>query len=217
MPTTGLLPASGKASRILGLPKFAIPISDNETLLSWHVTQLIEVCDRVIVSTRREWFPIIESMDLPVELVIREPSTLSETLGDLFALVHGDVIFGMPDTAIIGNSLNPYANLLNSGGDITLGLFKCTDVLQGKVGQVRIENNVVVDVQDKSSECTYPLMWGNILFRENFQDLNLGINTPSTEISRWIRDGVRVESAINDGQYVDVGTFWGLKYLMSLV
>lgn len=217
MPTVGLLPASGKASRLLGLPKFAMPISDHETLLSWHVSQLIEVCDRVIVSTRHDWLPIIESMDLPVELVIREPSTLSETLSELFALVHGDVIFGMPDTAIIGNSLNPYRNLLNSGGDIALGLFECTDALQGKVGQVRIENGVVVDVQDKSSECTYPLMWGNILFRGNFRDLSLGINTPSTEISGWIRDGIRVESAINDGRYVDVGTFAGLKYLMSLL
>ncbi len=217
MPTTGLLPASGKASRFLGLPKFAIPISDNETLLSWHVSKLLEVCDRVIVSTRRDWLPLMNLIDMRVELVVREPSTLSETLRDLFTLVDGDVVFGMPDTAIVGNSLNPYVNLVNSGGDVTLGLFECTDALRGKVGQVKVEDRIVVDVQDKSSECNYPLMWGNILFRGKFCDLDLGINTPSTEISKWISDGIRVESVVNDGQYVDVGSFEGLKHLMSLI
>lgn len=217
MPLIGLLPASGKASRFLRLPKFAIPISDNETLLSWHVSKLLEVCDRVIVSTRRDWLPLINSMDKRVEVVVREPSTLSETLRELFTLVDGDVIFGMPDTAIVGNSLNPYKNLLNSEGDVTLGLFECTYALRGKVGQVRSEDRIVVDVQDKSSECNYPLMWGNILFRGMFRDLDLGMNTPSTEISKWIADGIRVDSVVNDGQYIDVGSFEGLRYLMSLM
>ena len=217
MPMIGLLPASGRASRFFGLPKFALPISDTETLLSWHVKQLTEVCERVIVSTRLEWLPIIESMNLPIELVIKEPSTLSDTLSELFNNVNGDVIFGMPDTAIIGNAINPYVNLLNSDGDVTLGLFECTNALRGKVGQVKVEDRFVVDVQDKSFECAYPLMWGNILFRGKFRDLDLGDNSPSTEINKWITDGIRVDAVINDGQYVDVGTFGGLKYLYNLL
>lgn len=217
VPILGVLPASGKASRIMGLPKFALPISDHETLLSWHVNNLKEVCDRIVISTRPEWMPLVESMDLPAEVLVREPSTLSNTLGELFTLTHDDIIFGMPDSAILGNSYNPYINLMRSDGDVTLGLFECTPVLRGKVGQVFIKNNLVVDVQDKVIGCQYPLMWGNILFRGKAKYLNLGNNTPSTEISKWVSAGTRVDAVINDGQYIDVGTFEGLKHLMSLL
>jgi hypothetical protein len=217
MPIVGVLPASGRANRIFGLPKFAIPISEEETLISWHVNKLKEVCDEVIITTRQEWLPILESLDLPAKIIAREPSTLSETLGDLLRGVEGDVIFGMPDTAVIGNSLNPYMNLMKSSGNVTLGLFECTNSLRGKVGQVMLRGETVVDVQDKSPSCNHPLMWGNILFRDKFRNLDLGKNTPSTEINTWILKGIRVDGVLNDGEYVDVGTFPGLKYLLSLL
>ena len=54
MSTIGVLPASGKASRIGGIPKFCLPISDERSLLQWHVEQMLEVCDEVRVSTRAE-------------------------------------------------------------------------------------------------------------------------------------------------------------------
>jgi molybdopterin-guanine dinucleotide biosynthesis protein A len=47
MRTIGVLPASGKASRIGGIPKFCLPISDERSLLQWHVEQMLEVCDEV--------------------------------------------------------------------------------------------------------------------------------------------------------------------------
>jgi molybdopterin-guanine dinucleotide biosynthesis protein A len=54
MSTIGILPASGKASRVGGIPKFCLPISDERSLLQWHVEQMLEVCDEVRVSTRAE-------------------------------------------------------------------------------------------------------------------------------------------------------------------
>ena len=64
MATIGVLPASGRASRIGGIPKFCLPISDERSLLQWHVEQMLEVCDEVRVSTRPEWVPIIQNMDM---------------------------------------------------------------------------------------------------------------------------------------------------------
>lgn len=217
MTVIGVLPASGKAQRLQGLPKFAFPISDTQTLISWHVDQMLEVCDEVIITTRQEWLPILQSLGLSASVLVREPSTLSHTLNEIFDSRDGDFIFGMPDTAIIGNRSNPYANLLESNGDVTLGLFNCTSELQGKVGQVLISGNQVLDVKDKYSDCTYPLMWGNIMFRDGARSIHLGSNTPSTEIMNWITSGVRVDGVLNDGEYVDVGTFQGLKYLMGIL
>jgi len=70
MSVIGVLPASGKASRIGGIPKFCLPISDERSLLQWHVEQMLEVCDEVRVSTRAEWVPIIQNMDMNVKLIV---------------------------------------------------------------------------------------------------------------------------------------------------
>ena len=43
MATIGILPASGKASRIGGIPKFCLPVSEEESILQWHVNQMLEV------------------------------------------------------------------------------------------------------------------------------------------------------------------------------
>ena len=61
MATIGVLPASGKASRIGGIPKFCLPISDERSLIQWHVEQMLEMCDEVRISTRSEWVPIIQN------------------------------------------------------------------------------------------------------------------------------------------------------------
>jgi hypothetical protein len=217
MSIIGLLPASGKAERILGLPKFAIPISDKETLISWHVKMLKEVCDDVIITTRREWVPILELLELPAKIVVKEPSTLSNTIRETLSEVKGSVFFGMPDTAILGNSVNPYVNLLNCDREINLGLFNCPPSLMGKVGQVLYKEGEVRDVVDKIQNCNYPHMWGNIFFRNYSNQLDLGTNTPSTEINNWIRSGVSIGGVFNDGQYFDVGSFEGLKELLIAI
>ena len=51
MSTIGVLPASGKAARIGGIPKFCLPISAERSLLQWNVEQMLVVCVEVRVST----------------------------------------------------------------------------------------------------------------------------------------------------------------------
>ncbi len=101
MATIGVLPASGKASRIGGIPKFCLPISDERSLLQWHVEQMLEVCDEVRVSTRPEWIPIIQNMDMNIKLIVKEPSTMSDAIKFMIGDYNDTVLVGMPDTYIL--------------------------------------------------------------------------------------------------------------------
>ena len=216
MKTIGLLPASGKASRIGGLPKFALPISDNLNLLSLHVKNLLEVCDEVRVSTQEKWIPLIEQMNLPIELVKKEPSTLSDAI---LHLANGDedrMIFSMPDTYFVPKGTQIYKGIFDQSGDIILGLFHCPQTLRGLVGQVEISDSLVSNVLDKSIDCEYELMWGFIGFREGkINRITTDSDTPSTQINSWIEDGEKIGFLKVNADYIDVGSFQGVKQLYA--
>ena len=57
--TIGLLPASGSAKRLGGLPKFSLPVNETSSLLEYHVNLMEEVCDEIRISTRLDWLPIL--------------------------------------------------------------------------------------------------------------------------------------------------------------
>ena len=65
MRLTGLLPASGRAERLAGLPKFAMPTLDGETLLARHARRMFEVCDRVRICTTGAWAELVELRQSP--------------------------------------------------------------------------------------------------------------------------------------------------------
>lgn len=216
MKTIGLIPASGKATRINGLPKFALPISDELSLLSWHVEKMIEVCDEVRVSTQDKWYPLIADLNLPITLIRKEPSTLSDAI--LRLADHGQerMIFSMPDTFFTTPRANPYQGMFDRGGEIILGVFNCPNILRGKVGQVRVQDSLVIDALDKVSNCEFEYMWGFMGFREGFINrIDPLSNTPSTEILKWINVGCKVEAFQVDGEYIDVGSFEGVKRLYA--
>jgi molybdopterin-guanine dinucleotide biosynthesis protein A len=78
----GLIPASGKASRLGGLPKFALPCDkDNTPLLARQVNQMSFYVDKIVVSTTSAWYELVKSFNLPkTEIIIIEPSTMNESL-----------------------------------------------------------------------------------------------------------------------------------------
>jgi hypothetical protein len=217
MKTIGVLPASGKAQRILQLPKFLFPISQDETLIQWHFRMLTQVCDEVIVSTKPEWSSIVESQLPNAQILPMVPTTLSETLRVLIGNHSGDVLFGMPDTFVMNTEKNVYLNLASSEFDITLGLFDFQPRHKGKLGQVLIDKSLILDVRDKDLSCEYPHVWGNIKFRNFSSRIKLGKDTPSEEIMGWSSAERTVGSVLNEGYYLDVGTFEGILELYSNV
>ena len=127
MAIIGVLPASGKASRVGGIPKFCLPISDERSLIQWHVEQMLEVCDEVRISTRSEWVPIIQNMDMNVKIMVREPSTMSDAVKYMAGDYNDTVLIGMPDTYIHNTHKNIYKEMINTPGDLVLGTWECTE------------------------------------------------------------------------------------------
>ena len=216
MPTIGILPASGRASRIGGIPKFCLPISDERSLLQWHVEQMLEVCDEVRVATRPEWVPIVQNMDMNIKLIVREPSTMSDAINFMVGDYNDIVVIGMPDTYILNGPQNIYKELfIKTNADLVLGAWECSDELKGRVGQIKImSNGDVVESRDKVSDCNFPDMWGTMLFRKNMiRYIDPKLDHPGKQIQEWIERGFHVTSVKPGGRYMDIGTLKGLKQL----
>jgi hypothetical protein len=214
MATIGILPASGKASRIGGIPKFCLPISDEQSLIQWHVDQMLEVCDEVRVSTRSSWIPIIQSMNMNIKLIALEPSTMSHAVKFLIGDYNDTVIVGMPDTYINKANNNIYKEMLSSRGDLVLGTWDCTDDIKGRVGQVLLSDNKVIASMDKDINCTYPHIWGTMLFRKNLvRYIDPELDHPGKQIQEWIDMNLDVRAVHAGGRYMDIGTLSGLKQL----
>lgn len=214
MATIGLLPASGKASRVGGIPKFCLPISDERSLLQWHVEQMLEVCDEVRVSTRAEWVPIIQNMDMNIKLIVREPSTMSDAVRFMVGEYNDTVMVGMPDTFILNAQSNIYKEMMKSNGDLVLGAWECTDDLKGRVGQISLSGDKVISSKDKVENCSYEHMWGTMLFRKNMiRYVDPLLDHPGKQIQEWIDMSLDVRAVKPGGQYMDIGTLKGLKKL----
>lgn len=210
----GLLPASGSASRLGGIPKFCLPLNDNQTILEWHVEQMLKVCDIVKISTRKTWLPIVNQMDLPPTAVIYEiePSTMSDALLKMMVNPNSKYIIGMPDTYMPGSNGDFYKQLVESDADVTLAAFECHDDLMGRVGQIKFdESNNIVDVLDKTPGCDYPYMWGAMSVQNVFIDEELP--NPGIQIMNWVNEGKNVKAVVSKGKYLDIGTVNGLKML----
>ena len=215
MATIGVLPASGKASRIGGIPKFCLPISDERSLLQWHVEQMLELCDEVRISTRSEWVPIIQNMDMNVKIMVREPSTMSDAVKYMVGDYNDTVLVGMPDTFILNSSSNIYKGLFQENtADLVLGIWECVESLKGRVGQVLVSNNKVVDSEDKADNCNYLDMWGTMLFQNNMiRFIDPKLDHPGKQLKEWISQGFNIKAVRPGGQYMDIGTLRGLKQL----
>ena len=215
MATIGVLPASGKASRIGGIPKFCLPISDERSLLQWHVEQMLELCDEVRISTRSEWVPIIQNMDMNVKIMVREPSTMSDAVKYMVGNYNDTVLVGMPDTFILNSSSNIYKGLFQENtADLVLGIWECVESLKGRVGQVLVSNNKVVDSEDKVDNCNYLDMWGTMLFQNNMiRFIDPKLDHPGKQLKEWISQGFNIKAVRPGGQYMDIGTLRGLKQL----
>jgi GTP:adenosylcobinamide-phosphate guanylyltransferase len=215
MATIGILPASGRASRIGGIPKFCLPISDERSLLQWHVEQMLEVCDEVRVSTRSEWVPIIQNMDMNIKLIVHEPSTMSDAVKFMVGDYNDTVLVGMPDTFVLNASGNIYKEMFKeTNADLVLGVWECTDELKGRVGQVLLSEDRVIGSEDKTDNCDYKDMWGSMMFRKNMvRYLDPTLEHPGKQIKDWILDGRNIRAVRPGGKYMDIGTLKGLKQL----
>jgi hypothetical protein len=217
--TLGLLPASGSASRIGGLPKFMLPIEDNFSILQWHVSLMNEACDKVRVSTRECWMPLVTPLNLGADIYVKEPSTMSDAVLEMSRDRDDAVIIGMPDVYIHNSENNFYKDMLESDGDIVLATWDYKrKTMKGKVGQVLVDRfSYVRQVIDKDPTCEFDQMWGAILFRNGLERIDVDGGSVLKDLNKWIAEGVSVKAVAMSGEYIDSGTFQGLTYLYSKI
>jgi len=215
----GLIPASGKATRFNGLPKFSLPCDSESTpLIKRQVNQMSPYVDKVVVCTSLKWKDLVESFDLNAELIIIEPSTMNDAVLKMASLHPSDsYLIGMADTYFKGE--NPYKVLSESliKYSISVACWEVNQVLKGKVGQVQFVNNYIIDIQDKQPNCNYEHMWGalglssKILHNMNSEDAHPGISLMDS-----------IKNNFNDhyafrvyGEYFDVGSMVNYKNLLN--
>lgn len=208
----GLLPASGRANRLGGLPKFSLPMSDQLSLLEYHVLLMNDVCEEIRISTCKEWIPILDNMNLLNSVVVEyRPTTMIDSVHYLSQLGGDNFIVGMPDTYYLGYQENPYVSLIETDSDLALGLWTFEEKLRGKVGQVRKEfSGLVMEVVDKETACEFLDIWGTFKFNRGY-NLDLSNENFSCQFQQWIKNGEHLQSCFTKGRYMDLGTFEGIK------
>ena len=222
MKTIGLLPASGKASRMNGLPKFALPCDeDNTSLIERQVQQMSFYVDRIVISTTSKWYELIKSFNLSkVDITIIEPSTMNDALIKMSEQYKADkYIVGMPDTYFKGE--NPYIKLSKhiKNNMISIACWPMHDELKGKVGQVELVKNSIIGIKEKVEDCDYPHMWGafaldsTVLNKLNRFNMHIGL-----DLEYLIVDEISNMYAFEvDGMYFDSGTIDGYRDLLNSI
>jgi CTP:molybdopterin cytidylyltransferase MocA len=215
----GLLPAAGTATRMSGLPKFLLPISeDQQCLLTYHVELMAPYVDRIIIPTRTEWVGLLESFAFgpQVEVMQMHTQSMAETVKRaLDSRVFESCVLGMPDTYFVGG--NPYRELTeHPQGEVSLAVFSTRPEQFGHVGSVAIsEEGVITDHADKEPDRDFGYHWGVIEFTSTVERfLSPEATTGGYLISEALARSLPVRGYLAGYPYFDCGTF--SEYLQCL-
>lgn len=209
MKIVAILPAAGKALRMNGLPKFALPINNlNQTLIERHISQIKDFVNEIVIPTTPNNFSLIENMrlDLKSTVISMETNTMSQTVIEVIRNYPADrYVLIMPDTYFHGEV--PHKYLAHSESPIELAIFAIRDSQKGKLGQVSIdEESNVIEIIDKSENCNYKYAWGALTFDKTLiefiepEDAHIGYAVAKSLLS------CRAKAQVFDCEYFDCGT-----------
>lgn len=217
-----IIPAAGKASRIGGIPKFLLPIDEDNFLIKFHSTLLnnskINIQKVIVVSS--EFFKTVQRLNLDAEIIKADTASMNETIK--FAINSfpeiSKYILTMPDTFYKDSSiiLNLTDQIGNLNTQVALALWKIENYQRGKLGQVLIRNNKIMDVIDKDPNCEYEYAWGAIAWDESVNHL---IRPEDPHIGYILKPaldkGNNINYSISSGKYYDCGTFSEYSNLLN--
>lgn len=205
---TGIITASGAATRFNGLPKFLLPIQNSSlSLLDIHIENALQICDQIVLTINSGWIPLLPTLDSRVHVIPLEPSTMPDAVLVAANLIPSDYyVVIMPDTYI---DVHPIERLVEaeaiSGSDIVVASWEMTKSLVGRVGQIVSEDNQITNIVDKDSTCNLPRFWGMILLNKpalqfiHNTDYHLG-----QALARAIDSGTAIAEVQMSGKYYDV-------------
>jgi hypothetical protein len=135
---------------------------------------------------------------------------MSETVKELVSIKSQKYILIMPDIYFISN--NKFKdisklNILLNKFKIVVILWKIKEYQYGKLGQIDIDDNKVIDIIDKDINCKYKYSWGIIGWTYDVNDL-IDINTPHIGfiINEALKKNIDIGYINSDTEYFDCGT-----------
>ena len=218
-----ILPASGSATRMRGLPKFLLPCDEDYlSLLERHIENLLVYCETVWVPVRPDLVPLVESLKIPEERVViltMTTQSMTETVRRVVELSSGArFVLAMPDTYFYGQL--PYQHLVESTDPMFLACWNIRPEQYGKLGQVEISlamgkepesgmfpEGFVTKAEDKNPDCRFPYSWGAMAFDRAMIDFAAD-EMPHTGylLPKIIEKGIPVGAKVMEGEYFDCGT-----------
>ena len=210
----GLIPCSGTASRINGIPKFLLPCKEgnliNNTINIFKNNGIKYI--NISVSEKNKDY-IIPLCDNNIKYIIKDTKTMSETVYHLINMKSEKYILIMPDTYFISlgkpsdlPEITQMINLLDKFKIVVI-LWKIKEFQYGKLGQINIDDNKVIDIIDKDINCRYPYSWGIIGWDNSVNNL-IDIETPHIGyiINKALEQNIDVGYIIATSEYFDCGT-----------
>lgn len=219
-----IIPAAGKASRIGGIPKFLLPIASDNFLIKFHSNLLndinLDIKKVIVVST--EYFETVKRLDLDAEIIKADTKTMNETTKvaiDKFP-DFSNYLITMPDTYYEDKSIidNLIHTSMENKSPISLALWMIEDYQKGKLGQVKISQEQVVDVIDKDLNCEYELAWGAISWKKEVNSL---IDEKDSHIgyilNPALKQNIKIDFVKANNTYFDCGTFNEYSKLLKVL
>jgi dTDP-glucose pyrophosphorylase len=222
MLNVAVLPVGGNATRMMGLPKFLLPVNDDEVLIEKHCRGALEAgFDKVVVITRPLYAELLkglfEKSNLKVDLFILESatSTMNQTLQNGLIAMPGayeelSITVALADTVFFGENYSEiYGRILNCESHFALGLFEIRNDQLGKLGQVSFDSGgFVLDIRDKTLDCNYLHIWGLAKFPgSSIEKINPNHAHIGITFEEWLNSGEKIFSTLNKSKYFDCGTF----------
>lgn len=213
------IPAAGQASRLGGIPKFLLPISDRQTLIGHHIDSLIELEEyEIVIGTNEKFYKTLHEIYTGLIVEKIESSSMVETVSKLKLEMERLSLVIMPDTYFENYEIvrKMKEKIQSTELDVVLGVWKIKEDQIGKLGQCLIEGELIKKIIDKDLSCKEEYFWGSIMWKPSFNqfikesDEHFGI-----ALNRAIDKNLQVGYVKADQEYFDCGTFREYKSLLS--
>lgn len=206
----GIIPAGGKASRMMGIPKMLLPTPQG-TLI--HVLrERMRVChpNVIAIAATPATHPWLEGLqDVDTTVYAEQTGTIS---GDILS-VRGQfadevTLFGMADTYFEDErAFEKLATALDDAADVTVGVFETCPEQRHKLGMCQLQGTSLIHVVDKPQATNLIYAWGVIAWKSVFwQHIHAQDATIGVALSRAIHTRLDVRAVRMRGSYYDCGT-----------
>ena len=166
----GIIAAAGQASRLNGIPKFLLPLIGDDKYLLNRTINILKECgvDKINIGLSEYTNKIAEPFIDGLNVSKCSTKTMNETI-QILNKDHGNIsICIMPDTYFDNPSGVPKSvELLKNNDSIaSICIWKLRKSQRGSVGQVEIDGDRVVSVNDKDENCNFPYVWGTVAWKK---------------------------------------------------